>query len=79
MLSNGIYFPDGLKLGERNDDMSINKTLTYFIENEYHETINNEVYRLLTSQENKWKNKLVNSLTFNKFGFQRIAGQQFKS
>lgn len=79
VLSNGIYFPDGLKLGERNNDMSINKTLTYFIENEYHETINNEIYRLLTSQENKWKNKLVNSLTFNKFGFKRIAGQQFKS
>lgn len=80
VLSNGISFPDGIKMGQREDDLNIDKTLTYWREdkNEYHQTRFGEKYRLLSDYSEQWKMKMVDALTFNKFGYERFAGQQYK-
>lgn len=77
-----IDFPDGLKLGERTDDSDLteNGTLTYYKPDseEYRQIIRNKRFRFLTSVKDKWKAKLYNAFVFNKYGYYRNAGEQFR-
>lgn len=77
-----VYFVDGLKMGELEEDTENDdeKPLVYYKpdSDEYHLISRNKQYRFLTSVENKWKSKLFNAFVFNKYGYYRNAGQQFR-
>lgn len=77
-----VYFADGLKMGELQDDTDNDseKPLVYYKPDvqEYHLITRNKKYRFLTSIEDKWKSKLFNAFVFNKYGYYRNAGQQFR-
>jgi len=73
-ITNGIYFPDGAFIGELNNTQAENETLLY--KNNYTDkytiSVNDEHYTLETGFD--FKPRLVDALTFNKYGYQRVAG-----
>lgn len=73
-IANGIYFPDGTYLGELNDYQAEIDTLMYknLFTDKYTISVNDEHYTLETGFD--YKPKLVDALTFNKYGYQRVAG-----
>lgn len=73
-IANGIYLPDGAYLGELNDYQDEINTLLYknSFTGKYTISVNGEHYTLET--EFDYKPKLVDALTFNKYGYQRVAG-----
>ena len=73
-IANGIYFPDGAYLGELNDYQAEIDTLLYknLFTDKYTISVNDKHYTLETGFD--YKPKLVDALTFNKYGYQRVAG-----
>lgn len=73
-IANGIYLPDGAYLGELNDYQAEVNTLMYknLFTGKYTISVNDEHYTLETGFD--YKPKLVDALTFNKYGYQRVAG-----
>ena len=73
-IANGIYFPDRAYLGELNDYQAEIDTLLYknLFTDKYTISVNDEHYTLETGFD--YKPKLVDALTFNKYGYQRVAG-----
>lgn len=78
-VGTSIYFPNGIKLGTREDDIIEERTNTYYNEtdNEYHLTTNLKNYKFKVKFDTT--HQMLMSETFNKYGFYRLGGHEIRA